>query len=340
MILSDWNPQYDIYQTVPSFTQGLSQPHVPHTPIWPPKSNTSGMLATPRRLNECAPQYNQAYLVNWNSGYWQAVLVGKQRRHLIVCQHFFKVVQSQTANMRFLKEPTADQVHVLGTDWMPQVEKIHWNAYRDTVVLRLKSSAPDGILEYPICDMRYSKPGQDLLVRTNQSQLLPAKMVKLFTADGIPSLLTMESSPGVPAMQFAFSGDSGTPVFCVLKDGRLGLAATQWSAGCFSPGTPTRLQGGHDPNDWGSTSPHAPGWDRFLSVFAEVGDSPEVVYPGFHPADLDSDGVVGPKDLAIMQGAWGTNRYDLNADGTVDSQDLGILLGNWGNVAEGRSLSL
>ncbi|MBL9150692.1 MAG: PQQ-binding-like beta-propeller repeat protein [Phycisphaerae bacterium] len=52
--------------------------------------------------------------------------------------------------------------------------------------------------------------------------------------------------------------------------------------------------------------------------------------PACAAADLDCDGSVGPKDLSILLGAWGTRDADLNNDGTTDSADLGILLGAWG----------
>ncbi|MCA9286254.1 MAG: hypothetical protein KDA22_13600 [Phycisphaerales bacterium] len=47
--------------------------------------------------------------------------------------------------------------------------------------------------------------------------------------------------------------------------------------------------------------------------------------------DLDCDDVVGPCDLAIVVGAWGTDDAiaDLNADGVVSGADLGVVLGNW-----------
>jgi hypothetical protein len=46
--------------------------------------------------------------------------------------------------------------------------------------------------------------------------------------------------------------------------------------------------------------------------------------------DLDGNGAVGPTDLGILLGAWGTPGGDLNGDGTTNPQDLGILLGAWG----------
>jgi hypothetical protein len=47
--------------------------------------------------------------------------------------------------------------------------------------------------------------------------------------------------------------------------------------------------------------------------------------------DLDGDGTVGPADLSILLGAWGTTGPgDLDGDGSVGPADLSILLGSWG----------
>ncbi|MFO0829329.1 MAG: hypothetical protein U0572_14420 [Phycisphaerales bacterium] len=48
-------------------------------------------------------------------------------------------------------------------------------------------------------------------------------------------------------------------------------------------------------------------------------------------SDLDHDGMVGPTDLGILLGQWGTaGAADFNGSGVVDAPDLGILLGAWG----------
>jgi len=48
--------------------------------------------------------------------------------------------------------------------------------------------------------------------------------------------------------------------------------------------------------------------------------------------DLDGNGSVGPKDLGLMLGSWGTGSAgDLDGDGVVGSLDLGLLLGAWGD---------
>ncbi|MFO0828335.1 MAG: hypothetical protein U0572_09305 [Phycisphaerales bacterium] len=46
-------------------------------------------------------------------------------------------------------------------------------------------------------------------------------------------------------------------------------------------------------------------------------------------ADLDGDGVVGPNDLALLLGAWGTPSADLDTDGTTGPSDLSTLLASW-----------
>ncbi|MBL9147203.1 MAG: DUF4397 domain-containing protein [Phycisphaerae bacterium] len=49
------------------------------------------------------------------------------------------------------------------------------------------------------------------------------------------------------------------------------------------------------------------------------------------PGDIDRDGKVGPRDLGILLGDWGTtlSRSDLNEDGEVNGNDLGVLFGSW-----------
>ncbi len=55
--------------------------------------------------------------------------------------------------------------------------------------------------------------------------------------------------------------------------------------------------------------------------------------------DLDLDGSVGPTDLAILLGAWGTNGLptgaDIDENGLVAAPDLAILLGAWGPCPAG-----
>jgi hypothetical protein len=49
------------------------------------------------------------------------------------------------------------------------------------------------------------------------------------------------------------------------------------------------------------------------------------------PADLSGDGEVGPADLTVLLGGWGTAAGgDLDGDGTVGPADLTALLGAWG----------
>ena len=48
------------------------------------------------------------------------------------------------------------------------------------------------------------------------------------------------------------------------------------------------------------------------------------------PADLNDDGNVDGKDLAILISGWGSPEADITGDGTTDGVDLGILLAYWG----------
>jgi hypothetical protein len=49
--------------------------------------------------------------------------------------------------------------------------------------------------------------------------------------------------------------------------------------------------------------------------------------------DGDLGGTIGPEDLAMLLGAWGTNGVpfgDLDLNGTVAASDLAVVLANWG----------
>lgn len=70
---------------------------------------------------------------------------------------------------------------------------------------------------------------------------------------------------------------------------------------------------------------------RFAASLLVVLSSPTLAQATLDcPADLDGDGVVGPADLTLALGAWGTTDADLDGDGIVGSSDLAILLGAWG----------
>ncbi len=69
--------------------------------------------------------------------------------------------------------------------------------------------------------------------------------------------------------------------------------------------------------------------DTGAALSADPGSGPS-------PMDLDSDGVVGPGDLAILLAAWGDCPgqppcfADLDGNGDVGPGDLALLLSNWG----------
>ncbi len=76
---------------------------------------------------------------------------------------------------------------------------------------------------------------------------------------------------------------------------------------------------------------HADTWGYGFTLWMDgLGFEPNPLPP--IPGDLDGDGHVGPTDLAILLGAWGTAdpAADFDGNGTVGAADLAILLGYWG----------
>jgi subtilisin family serine protease len=73
----------------------------------------------------------------------------------------------------------------------------------------------------------------------------------------------------------------------------------------------------------------APGWDPTFGW--GLPKAPKAIARAERPADLDGDGVVGSKDLAVLLGGWGGGGPlgDLDGDGTISGSDLAILLGDW-----------
>ncbi|MBL9121383.1 MAG: hypothetical protein JNL80_15860 [Phycisphaerae bacterium] len=71
----------------------------------------------------------------------------------------------------------------------------------------------------------------------------------------------------------------------------------------------------------------------FESADAPEGDTAlcDIGNGGFY-GDLDCDAEIGPSDLAILLGAWGSTSHeaDMNGSGLVDAEDLSILLSLWG----------
>lgn len=73
--------------------------------------------------------------------------------------------------------------------------------------------------------------------------------------------------------------------------------------------------------------------DGTASLVRDVPTNQRVTIASGERSDLDGDGTVGARDLAILLGVWGTidasDLRDLTADGTVDTVDLSVLLENW-----------
>jgi subtilisin family serine protease len=80
----------------------------------------------------------------------------------------------------------------------------------------------------------------------------------------------------------------------------------------------------------------APGWDDKTGWGRVNAAAALAAVPAPMPADLDGDGAVGPSDLAILLGAWGSCadcdgacQADLDGDCAVGPSDLALLLGGW-----------
>ena len=72
--------------------------------------------------------------------------------------------------------------------------------------------------------------------------------------------------------------------------------------------------------------------NRPIGDAADVGSDEATLM--FCATDLDSDGVTGASDLAMLLGSWGPCEAcpaDFDNDGTVGAADLAVLLGAWGD---------
>ncbi len=282
--------------------------------------------ATPQRKNNPAPSSDASKFVNWNSGYPQGVLVGRKGRHMLFCRHYLNQVSpSELDLVRFVKYGGVQDV---------EVEAIVWNAHHDTSIVRLVER-PYLAEPYPVCDMRACSPGRKVWLRTCQGQSLPMQVSGIGLDNGSATVFALQDLPdSLNRIVGVHSGDSGTPVLTRLKDGRTAYCGMMWGPGCISFGMPNRLQGGHDPNDWGKSSPHAAGWPRLREVLAEIGDELEIAYPDFDVSDVNSDGIVDGKDLALMLGRWGKSAVDIDidGDGVAGQAELARILSSWGRA--------
>jgi hypothetical protein len=67
-------------------------------------------------------------------------------------------------------------------------------------------------------------------------------------------------------------------------------------------------------------------WDEFCAWEAGLNCGPLC-----GDADLDGDGHVGPADLSMLLGQWGTaGSADFDGNGNVGAPDLSFLLASWG----------
>lgn len=122
-----------------------------------------------------------------------------------------------------------------------------------------------------------------------------------------------------------YTYQSGTSMACPQV---AGLAALLWSIDPSRTNAEIRALIESTAEDKG-----APGWDPIFGhgrVNARLAVEAALA-PRCAAADLDCDGAVGPSDLALLLGAWGSAGPlgDLDGDGVVGSSDLALLLGAW-----------
>jgi hypothetical protein len=84
---------------------------------------------------------------------------------------------------------------------------------------------------------------------------------------------------------------------------------------------------------WSNHDWMAPGYPASGPAICTLSEAPSRFFSSGSACigDINSDGVIGAADLALLLGAWGTPNpsADLNGDGNVSAADLALLLGNW-----------
>lgn len=312
---------------------GASRPAAQPT-AW--RKDCSGMdwsctRARPSRLNNrwpAAPGGAGWYdLRVWNSGYWAGVLISP--RHVLVCHHYYQAVPSQRNELLFLGEHAGQVV-----EHRPAVVEVMPSVAQDLTVLLLDRDAPPGILVLDrIADMTTAPPGTLVWCQSPQSWSWAAYATPTLQWGDVDmrwdaKTLTLAGHPDFPGfggpLPEIWSGDSGTPAMVRGPDGRQAFAGLLWShapirfgRGPAEPVSPFQVlrnilnEAGHD------------------LVAVDLGHAPPP--PPLRSPDIDRDGLVDARDLAIVQAAWGTSSAlaDLNRDGVVDAADMAMVLGAW-----------
>jgi hypothetical protein len=163
-----------------------------------------------------------------------------------------------------------------------------------------------------------------------------------FSADGRPCTLMLLNNNGTPS-----NANDDWAVYFMGPN--IPLEGQGWKSYSFDvPSQATALPPGWKTIALGPTSP-TPNWNtaiqdvdrvvffygdpEFFFIFQQwdLGlDNALIETARLNPFDLDGDGSVGPSDLAILLGAWGTTGPgDFDGDGTVGPSDLAELLGAW-----------
>lgn len=283
----------------------------------------SGTAARDRRYNNLHTKAtgDPAEIRLWNSGYFAAILISPM--HAIVCGHYRRAVPSQVNGLRFIDRK--------GMHHRPTVARVLPDVGEDLDVVEFTEPLlGDFAIASCIADMRTAKPGLTLFCQSPQHMTYRLRLKQVgtivetggaewawgFSADAV--LDGVSDGAGKDGEILVFSGDSGSPCFCLDRLGRQCLVGMLWGSQTISAG---------------GTSKAAREFEALSEIVGAKGYWLELVSLA-NPADVNRDGVVDAKDLARVQGAWGKARpsapEDIDGDGFVNSRDIGLLLGSWG----------
>lgn len=279
--------------------------------------------ARSRRFNNRIPGSVDGSVTHFNSGYFAAVLVSPA--HAVVCAHYRRVVPSQAGSLRFIGRT--------GSVHLPRLAAVHEQVGMDLDLLEFEQPLPNDVgVCSRIADLRDVKRGLPVILQTSQHMsvccLLDQVAViqetngaRFATAiyikpqrNGVDDIAT--DGDGDPV---TFSGDSGSPILSLDRDG------CQCLVGLFAGGGAVGIGGTRWPGN---------AFDTIASIVGKRGYQVHAVEIGSRPlrfsSDVTGDGQVDGADLASVITQWGqAGLGDVNRDGVVNGADLSEVLAGW-----------
>lgn len=290
-----------------------------------PDFDWSCTAARSRRLNNRCPGLESAGtdIRAWNSGYFAAVLVSPC--HALCCAHYRRAIPDQAGSLRFIGRT--------GTVHQPKLRAVHEIVGLDLDLLEFEDWLPNDVAVLSrIADLRSVKRGAPVVLQTSQHMSVHCLIDQVTVIEetggarwakdiyikpvlnGIDDFLT--DADGDPV---TFSGDSGSPVLSLDRDGY------QCLVGFFAGGGAIGIGGTKWPGD---------AFDRINALLSQRGHRVHQVELGGAPlrftADANGDGTVDAADVAVVLSTWGgQGPGDVNRDGKVDAADLAETLAGW-----------